>query len=76
MGLIRAAAILAIDNRFRTPSLELKGLGTSFGAQKQNFSIPRDSAISLQIQLGVNEKPPFYQRERANARTNDAINYA
>ena len=43
MGLIRAAAILAIDNRFRTLSLELKCLETSFGAQKQKFSIPRDS---------------------------------
>ena len=28
------AAILAIDNRFRTPSIELKCLGTSFSAQK------------------------------------------
>ena len=43
MGLIRAAAILAIDNRFRTASLELECLGTSFGGQKQKFSIPRDS---------------------------------
>ena len=43
MGLIRAAAILAIDNRFRTLSLELKSLGTSFGGAKQKFLIPRDS---------------------------------
>ena len=43
MGLTRAGAILAIDNRFYTPSLELKCLGTSFGGQKQKFSIPRDS---------------------------------
>ena len=28
-----------IDNRFRTPNLELKCLGTSFGAQKQKFLI-------------------------------------
>ena len=42
MGLIHAAAMLAIDNRFRIPSLELKCLGTSFGAQKQKFSIPLD----------------------------------
>ena len=40
MGRIRAAAILTIDNRFRTPSLELKCLGTSFGGA---ISIPRDS---------------------------------
>ena len=40
MGLIRAAAILAIDNRFRTPSFELKCLGTSFGGQNQKLSIP------------------------------------
>ena len=33
MGLIRAAAILTIDNGFRTPRLELKCLGTSFGAK-------------------------------------------
>ena len=43
MGLIRAAAILAIDNRIRTSSLELKCSGTSFGAQKQKFSIARES---------------------------------
>ena len=43
MGLIRAAAILAIDNRIRTLSLELKCLGTSFGGAKQNISIPWDS---------------------------------
>ena len=42
MGLIRAAAILAIDNRFRTPSLQLKCLGTSFGGPKQKFAIPRE----------------------------------
>ena len=29
--------------RFRTPSLEFKCLGTSFGGAKQKFSIPRDS---------------------------------
>ena len=39
MGLFRAAAILAIENRFRTSSLELKCLGTSFGARKQMFLI-------------------------------------
>ena len=44
MGFIRATATLAIDNRFLTSSLELKCLGTSFGAQKQKISIPRDSA--------------------------------
>ena len=43
MGLIRAVAILAIDNRFRTPSLKLKWLETSSGAQKQKFLIPLDS---------------------------------
>ena len=43
MGLIHAVAILARDNRFRTPNLELKCLGTSFGGTKQTFSIPRDS---------------------------------
>ena len=42
MGFIRAAAILATDNRFRTPSLELKCLATSFSVQKQKFSIPQD----------------------------------
>ena len=39
MGLIRAASILAIDNRFRTWSLELKCLGTSFGGAKQKFGL-------------------------------------
>ena len=43
MGLIRAAAILAIDNRILTLSLELKWLGTSFGWAKQNILIPWDS---------------------------------
>ena len=43
MDLTCAAVILATDNRFRTRNLELKCLGTSFGAQKQQFSIPRDS---------------------------------
>ena len=43
MGLIPAAATLAIDNRFRTQSLEYKCLGTSFSGAKQKFSIPRDS---------------------------------
>ena len=47
MGLIRTVAILAIDNTFRTPSLELKCLGTSFGGAKQKFSIPRDSTRSI-----------------------------
>ena len=37
MGLIRAAAILAIDNRFRTLSLDLKCLGKSLGGA--NFLI-------------------------------------
>ena len=37
MGLIRAAAILAVDNRCRTASLEFKCLGTSFGGAKQKF---------------------------------------
>ena len=44
MGLIGAVAILAIDNRFSTPSLGLKclgtSLGTSLGGAKQKFSIP------------------------------------
>ena len=43
MDFIRAADISAIDNRSPTLSLELKCLETSFGAQKQKFSIPRDS---------------------------------
>ena len=43
MGLIHVAAILAIGNIFRTPSLELKCLGTSFGGAKPKFTIPRDS---------------------------------
>ena len=42
MGLIRAAAVFSVDHRFRTPSLELKCLGTSFGGAKQKFSVPRD----------------------------------
>ena len=38
MGNIPAAAILPIDNRFRTQSLELKCLGTSFrGGQNKSF---------------------------------------
>ena len=37
MGLIRAAAILAI---FRTPSLDLKCLGTSFGGAIEEFFHP------------------------------------
>ena len=45
MGLNRAAAILAIDNRFRTPSLELKCLGTSFNGKNKSFQ-------SLGIQHG------------------------
>ena len=36
-------AILAINNRFCTPRLELKCLGTCFRMQKQKFLIPRDS---------------------------------
>ena len=36
-GLIRVTAVLAIVHRFRTPSLEFKCLGTSFGGQKQTF---------------------------------------
>ena len=40
MDLIHVAAILARDKRFCTPSLELKSLETSFGAQKENFSTP------------------------------------
>ena len=43
MGLIRAAAIVARENRFRTLSLELKCLGTTVGALKQRLSISRDS---------------------------------
>ena len=43
MGLICVAAILAIDNRFCTPSLELKCLGKSFCGKKQKLSIPRGS---------------------------------
>ena len=45
MRLICAAAILAIDNRIRTLSLELKCLGTSFGGQNKIFQ-------SLGIQHG------------------------
>ena len=45
MGLIRTAAILANDNRFRTLSLELKCLGTSLSGAKQTFQ-------SLGIQHG------------------------
>ena len=52
MGLIRAAAILAIDNRFHSLSLKLKCLGMSFGAQKQTFSIPQDSTW-LPCDLGL-----------------------
>ena len=37
MGLIRAVAVLPIDKRFRTPSLELKCLGTSFGGGKRKL---------------------------------------
>ena len=37
MAFIRAAAILAIGNKFRTPSLELKCLGTSFVAKDKSF---------------------------------------
>ena len=54
MGLIRAAAILAIDNRFRTPRLELKCLGTRFGGVKQKFSIPRDSTRPAELLRPVN----------------------
>ena len=43
MGLIGVAAILAIDNRFRTPSLELKCLSRVSVGAKQKFSIPQDS---------------------------------
>ena len=46
MGVIRAADILAIDNKFRTLSLELKCLGTSFGGAMQKVS------LSLGIQHG------------------------
>ena len=45
MGLYRVAATLAIDNRFHTPSLELKCLGMSFGGAKQKFVIPQDSTL-------------------------------
>ena len=37
MDFIHTAAILAIDNRFRTPGLQLKCLETSFGAQNKRF---------------------------------------
>ena len=37
MGFYHAAAILAIENRFRTPSLELKYMGTSFCGQNKRF---------------------------------------
>ena len=53
MGLIHTVAILARDNRFRTPNLELKCLGTSFGGTKQKFSIPRDSTWP------ISSKPAF-----------------
>lgn len=43
MGLIPAAAILAIGKIFRTQSLKLKCLGTIFGGAKQKFSVPQDS---------------------------------
>ena len=45
MGLIRAATILAVDERVRTPSLELKCLGTSFNGKNKSFQ-------SLGIQHG------------------------
>ena len=47
MGFYHAVAILAIDNSFRTPSLELKYMGTSFCGIKQKVSIPRDSTWLL-----------------------------
>ena len=47
MGLIRAAAILATDNRFRTPRLELKCFGNEFRCMRKNKSFQ-----SLGIQHG------------------------
>ena len=41
MGLIRAAATLAIDNRFSTLSMELKWLGTSFVGAKHGRHVIR-----------------------------------
>lgn len=43
MGFTRGAATLALENGFRTPTLELKCLGTSFGGAKQKLSNPRGS---------------------------------
>ena len=43
MGFYRAAAILALDDRFSTWSLELKCVGTSLWGTKQKFLIPQDS---------------------------------
>ena len=54
MGHIRAAAILAIDNRFRSPSLELKCLGTSFqslGFQHGRRVIMAYSLLSLCVRM-------------------------
>ena len=45
IGLIRAAAILAIDNRFGTLSLEVKCLGKSFGGAKRKFSFLNMAAV-------------------------------
>ena len=43
MGLYLAVAILALDNRFSTRSLELKRVGTSLWGAKQKFLVPQDS---------------------------------
>ena len=61
MGLIRAAAILAIENRFRTPSLELKYLGTSFGVQKQkSHSLGTQHGRVVIKARGVRENTCFF----------------
>ena len=50
---VPAVAILAIDNRFRPPSLELKCLGTSLRYAKTKVSIPRDSTCPPCCQEGL-----------------------
>ena len=52
MGLIRMAAILALDNRFRTPSLELKCLGMSLGGQKLSFQSPGTQLVNTIFSFG------------------------
>ena len=62
INLICAAAILAIDNRFRTPSLELKCLGSNFGGGKQEFQ-----SLGTQHSRRVREtKAAYHVTSRAN----------